>query len=117
MLVCHAEFKSHKQGFCDSRNKAEIRLERDEYIRRMTWLLRRRRLWVRSGKFIRLVDRTRAEDAAVESCDKQGYLWHEAAGQQAPHVNFENNVCLEGHDRDHCKCDREIIHVGHDEYV
>jgi hypothetical protein len=117
MLLCNAEYKTHKQGFADSRNKIEIIIERNAYNEHKRELEPRMKQWERHDGGARLIDFARADDEAVAAGDRVGNMWHEAANMPPPTVEFEANQCPEGHAKEECKCDRPLLHIGHDECV
>lgn len=117
MLLCNAEYKTHKQGFADSRNKNEIIIERNAYNEHKRELEPRMKQWEQHDGGARLIDFARADDDAVAAGDSVGKMWHEAADMPPPTVEFEANQCPEGHAKEECKCDRPLLHIGHDECV
>jgi len=107
MKLCGAEYKAHKQGFCDRRLDPDVQEERRQFCKTMNYLEKRMSIWSSNDK------------GEVHLDDNNGSHLNRQTWFAAREIEFPSKElrCSHGHGWDTCKCDKEIVPYGHDECV
>ena len=66
MKLCGAEYKAHKQGFCDRRLDPDVQEERRQFCKTMNYLEKRMSIWSSNDKGgVIIVDRCGVENVTT----------------------------------------------------
>lgn len=129
MKVCGGKWGRHKQGFTDRRNHSDIVDDVQRYIhemakhqQRMSYFLEQLDSYGTTKKV--LWDRLRSKNEKIERCETEIFeklTWNiDRAGEQKQPHPTRPGYCVNGHLQtppQKCKCDKKIVHIGHDEAV
>ena len=121
MHACHASYVRYEKGFTDRRNDADVVEDRKRYIKEINEAQKRSELYVQVDGATVLADQLRARHKDIEECSNDAYqkftTYYTASGQEIPKPIFTDGKCRHGHSEHTCKCDKVLVHWGHDEAI